>query len=514
MLARIYSPRRIISAILSIELCLSVFTSPTREQSPLRHQPGDFSLVEAYASNNNINSNNNNNKRSLFVQQLDQTTKAEAAAEASHQHHYHSSLFYSSSSASSQIGHDQDHHGLELRGDLGGGGGGVSSASLYDEQDQDNGISRPIAGNHHHEHRNHFDDSLETSDSYPSKSYGPGGGGYDDDRLEDSIAPLDDRILLTRKFIQLTCHQNRGIQRKEQLNNTYLTYCYRYKLENLFSYEIQDLIMHADSHICERILDEFIQLDETINMFDSLFIKLLSRYNCHNGYSVKWNCDDCKKAYKDWLCATHLPFYMRTERIKPCISFCERVEQRCPYLHPITREQYGGQPVFICRDPNIPFVPEITPDIPYSEPGRCYDLCHLSDNLTELITDSLSKYDYDKCPDRNSIAGGVQSDSLDRVNDSKLPGFSAQDDYTDISSPDESDDDLGPDVENRTRPATKVLLGTSADRKRVMHVHNKKLDELREVLANYKNQAKTHRYHAEHSSIEHTKSQSELNHSS
>lgn len=56
-----------------------------------------------------------------------------------------------------------------------------------------------------------------------------------------------------------------------------------------------------------------------------------------------------QKAYKDWLCATSLPYYMNGERIKPCISFCERVEQRCPYLHPITKEQYGGQPVFICR---------------------------------------------------------------------------------------------------------------------------------------------------------------------
>lgn len=56
-----------------------------------------------------------------------------------------------------------------------------------------------------------------------------------------------------------------------------------------------------------------------------------------------------QKAYKDWLCAVNLPYYMNGERIKPCISFCERVEQRCPYLHPIVREQYGGQPVFICR---------------------------------------------------------------------------------------------------------------------------------------------------------------------
>lgn len=56
-----------------------------------------------------------------------------------------------------------------------------------------------------------------------------------------------------------------------------------------------------------------------------------------------------QKAYQDWLCATSLPYYMNGYNIKPCISFCERVEQRCPYLHPTVKEQYGGQPVFICR---------------------------------------------------------------------------------------------------------------------------------------------------------------------
>jgi hypothetical protein len=161
-------------------------------------------------------------------------------------------------------------------------------------------------------------------------------------------------------------------------------------------------------------------------------------------------------------------------------------------------------------------VPEITPDIPYSEPGKCYDLCHLSDNLTELVIDSLSKYDYDKCPDRGSIAGGARSDSIN----SKLPGLSAQDalDYTDLNSPDEDqDEELAPG--NRTNGAatsaghTKVGSGEQHTKK-LVHVHNKKLEELREVLANYKNQSKTHRYHADHSSIEHSKSHSELNHSS
>lgn len=100
--------------------------------------------------------------------------------------------------------------------------------------------------------------------------------------------------MMDADFVRQTCSHNRGIERKDQFTNTYLTHCSRYKLENLFSNKILDSIMHEDSEPCTQILNEFIQLDATINQFDNLFIKLLSRYNCHNGYSVKWNCDDCK----------------------------------------------------------------------------------------------------------------------------------------------------------------------------------------------------------------------------
>lgn len=73
-------------------------------------------------------------------------------------------------------------------------------------------------------------------------------------------------------------------------------------------------IMHDSTDQCERTLDEFIQLDEMIEQFNELFKKVLSRYNCHNGYSVKWNCDDCKVsaslyaklAWDDWRVSCHV----------------------------------------------------------------------------------------------------------------------------------------------------------------------------------------------------------------
>lgn len=103
-----------------------------------------------------------------------------------------------------------------------------------------------------------------------------------------------DKEYLTSQFAHRSCSLDRGSLRKDALNNTYLSYCSRYRLETLLSNEVLMSIMHRSSEQCEKLLTEFIQLDELINQFDRLFKNLLTRYNCHNGYSVKWSCEDCK----------------------------------------------------------------------------------------------------------------------------------------------------------------------------------------------------------------------------
>lgn len=129
----------------------------------------------------------------------------------------------------------------------------------------------------------------------------------------------------------------------------------------------------------------------------------------------------------------------------------------------------------------------------------------MSDNLTELITDSLSKYDYDKCPDKGSIAEEVRSDPLycrldnqqQQVNTSKVP----LDDQHDLNFP---DDGSSLDA-NRTLLEPNERLKPGGHRApNVVNVHTKKLSELREVLTNYKSQPKTHKFghHSDHSSID------------
>lgn len=148
-------------------------------------------------------------------------------------------------------------------------------------------------------------------------------------------------------------------------------------------------------------------------------------------------------------------------------------------------------------------MPEITPDIPYNDPGKCYDLCHLSNNSTELKNDSLSKYDHKNCPKQSSIAAEVRA----KQNGSKLFGSTLSDqdalDYTELTSSEDEEDISISLMKNHTTD--------HGPREGEMHVHNKKLQELREVLAVYKNQAQTHRYHADNH-IEHPRPQDDQRH--
>lgn len=118
----------------------------------------------------------------------------------------------------------------------------------------------------------------------------------------------------------------------------------------------------------------------------------------------------------------------------------------------------------------------------------------MSDNVTELISDSLSKYDYNKCPDKGSIAEEVRSDpAYCKLNTSQ----SSLDDQYDPSFSDDRPSLNGSFVGVNIRPGDHRLPN-------VVNVHTKKLSELREVLAAYKNQPKTHKFghHSDHSSVD------------
>ncbi|KYN32474.1 hypothetical protein ALC56_13332 [Trachymyrmex septentrionalis] len=84
------------------------------------------------------------------------------------------------------------------------------------------------------------------------------------------------------------------------------------------------------------------------------------------------NADMGQEAYRKWVCSSLVPYFAHRSpkdvktlegswtgpRLRPCRSFCQTVEQRCPYFLPGDRApayptQYAGEPTFLCRDPKI-----------------------------------------------------------------------------------------------------------------------------------------------------------------
>ena len=54
----------------------------------------------------------------------------------------------------------------------------------------------------------------------------------------------------------------------------------------------------------------------------------------------------------EWICAQMHPLYYGDRLIKPCLSICENVEERCPHFVP-DPDDGSGEPSFLCG-PAIP----------------------------------------------------------------------------------------------------------------------------------------------------------------
>ncbi|XP_041448796.1 uncharacterized protein LOC111070981 isoform X2 [Drosophila obscura] len=73
--------------------------------------------------------------------------------------------------------------------------------------------------------------------------------------------------------------------------------------------------------------------------------------------------------------------FRKRRRIRPCLSVCQTVEQKCPYLLPADRApalptQYAGEPTFLCLDQNIPETGEQLKKSSYGPNDCCYSYCN------------------------------------------------------------------------------------------------------------------------------------------
>lgn len=67
-----------------------------------------------------------------------------------------------------------------------------------------------------------------------------------------------------------------------------------------------------------------------------------------------FNCHECKKWYKDWMCMSMWPLWLGGHRILPCSSICSLVQEHCPFnIIMEDASTAGGDPTFICEDPIV-----------------------------------------------------------------------------------------------------------------------------------------------------------------
>ncbi|XP_064213234.1 uncharacterized protein Mid1 isoform X2 [Tribolium castaneum] len=120
---------------------------------------------------------------------------------------------------------------------------------------------------------------------------------------------------------------------------------------------------------CRDMLDTLIKADDLASRIACGHAQVLTRYDCGQTYSIAHPCYRCKQAYRRWVCSYLVPHFTRAdERVRPCLSVCQDVEQQCPYLlpgdwtnqtvppgetaHPTP--QYAGEPTFLCLAYNMP----------------------------------------------------------------------------------------------------------------------------------------------------------------
>ncbi|XP_022242655.1 transmembrane protein FAM155B-like [Limulus polyphemus] len=181
--------------------------------------------------------------------------------------------------------------------------------------------------------------------------------------------------------LEYLCALSPGREREKHFVQLNPCFCSHYPLLSVLEPRSRTLVIEGSVEECLNTLTSIRDLDDLARQMMCEFESLLNRYDCGGEYTVQFSCPECKNVYREWVCAMLLPFFLDDSHLKPCRTFCHRVEQQCPYFHPYITEQYAGEPVFKCIDPNIPDIPSISPNSPYGLPGSCYQLCHVNPDI-------------------------------------------------------------------------------------------------------------------------------------
>ncbi|CAI9719356.1 NALCN channel auxiliary factor 1-like [Octopus vulgaris] len=191
------------------------------------------------------------------------------------------------------------------------------------------------------------------------------------------------------------------------MRETRLKFCTLYTLDSVISDVVKSV--QGDYEQCVSILDGIKNLDESVCKKNSFFLNIVNKFDCKEKYSVIWRCTHCVKAYREWLCAVSIPFYVDGVFVKPCNAFCSKVEETCPFFRPALKETHAGDPSFICKDPFIAshknYIEVLRDGENKSDDDNnvsqdCYERCHLESQLAA----SQSTTGCDSIPSQNFLS--------------------------------------------------------------------------------------------------------------
>uniref|UniRef100_A0A673B8L1 Family with sequence similarity 155 member A n=1 Tax=Sphaeramia orbicularis TaxID=375764 RepID=A0A673B8L1_9TELE len=157
-------------------------------------------------------------------------------------------------------------------------------------------------------------------------------------------------------------HLCRGLSDKEgtravNMSDLYLSFCNSYSLLDLFYGSTSpdnlncslDVLDDGDTTRCSLCVQAYQRYDLHAQEKYEDFELLTQKYE-PGAYSVRTCMEQCKTAYKPWLCAHYFPNTLQScPRKVPCHQYCLEVQQSCPFILPDNDDLiHGGSPSFIC----------------------------------------------------------------------------------------------------------------------------------------------------------------------
>ncbi|XP_056287722.1 NALCN channel auxiliary factor 1 isoform X1 [Pseudoliparis swirei] len=139
------------------------------------------------------------------------------------------------------------------------------------------------------------------------------------------------------------------------MSDLYLSFCNSYSLLDLLYGSTSpdnlncSLDVLGDATRCSLCVEAYQRYDQHAQEKYEDFELLTDKYD-PGAYSVRTCIEQCKEAYKPWLCAQYFPTsQLSCQRKVPCYEYCLEVQQSCPFILPDNDDMvYGGSPSFIC----------------------------------------------------------------------------------------------------------------------------------------------------------------------